>query len=364
MGHSGQRPVVQDKYSWEEPGAHEVADGVYRIPLPMPQDGLRAVSVYALVDAGQLVLIDGGWAVGNSVGVLEASLREIGFGLADISQVLVTHSHRDHYTQAVALRRLTGAHVRLGLGEQASLCLTRQHLTHFPAGLMDRLVRHGAGAVVEQLRKGPQQPPLDAGDWADPDSWLSDGLVIELSERSLTAVSTPGHTRGHMIFYDPEAKLMFSGDHILPHITPSIGFEPDPAASPLGDYMSSLEAMFGLEDCALMPAHGASGGSSHARARALLDHHDVRLAQTLAAVKDGACTGMEAAAALPWTSRQHSFASLDPFNQMIAVNETIAHLDVLAARKQLTSQAGSAAIHYSLNTEHEPLNYRQAGINT
>ncbi|MDQ0242115.1 MBL fold metallo-hydrolase [Arthrobacter bambusae] len=351
------RPDAQDKYSWETPGAHEVADGVYRIPLPMPQDGLRAVSVYAVVDGGQLVLIDGGWAIDNSIDVLAASLREIGFGLSDISQVLVTHSHRDHYTQAVTLRRLTGAHIRLGRGEQESVCATRSHLTHFPADLMHRLVRHGAGSVVAELRNGPQQPSLDPEDWEDPDSWLSDGLVIKLSERSLTAIATPGHTRGHMVFYDPAAKLMFSGDHILPHITPSIGFEPVPPASPLGDYLASLEAMFALGDCALMPAHGPSGGSSHARARALLDHHDVRLAQTLAAVGNGARTGMEAAAAMPWTSRQHSFAALDPFNQMIAVNETIAHLDVLAERQNLTSDTGGATIQYSLN-------YNPAGVNT
>ena len=52
-----------DRTSWAEPGVFEVARNVYRIPLPLPQDGLRAVNAYALIDpAGRPTLIDSGWA--------------------------------------------------------------------------------------------------------------------------------------------------------------------------------------------------------------------------------------------------------------------------------------------------------------
>ena len=46
-----------------------------------------------------------------------------------------------------------------------------------------------------------------------------------MGARVLEAVATPGHTKGHLVFHDLDAGLLFSGDHVLPTISPSIGFE-------------------------------------------------------------------------------------------------------------------------------------------
>ena len=107
--------------TWTEPGAHPVAPGVHRIPLPLPDDGLRAVNVYALSTADGLVLVDGGWALEASRQALVDGLAAMGAGLGDVRRFLVTHVHRDHYTQAVVLRRETGASVALGAGERPTL---------------------------------------------------------------------------------------------------------------------------------------------------------------------------------------------------------------------------------------------------
>ena len=88
---------------WTEPGAWPVADGIHRIPLPLPMDGLRAVNVYAIETERGLTLVDGGWAIEESRTLLEKSLRDLGFGLSDITRFLVTHVHRDHYTQAAVI---------------------------------------------------------------------------------------------------------------------------------------------------------------------------------------------------------------------------------------------------------------------
>ncbi len=71
-----------------------------RIPLPLPMDGLRAVNVYVIETDGGLVLIDGGWAIPESRAVFETSMKAAGYALSDIRRFLVTHMHRDHYTQA------------------------------------------------------------------------------------------------------------------------------------------------------------------------------------------------------------------------------------------------------------------------
>ncbi|MDX6219002.1 MAG: hypothetical protein QOJ48_683, partial [Frankiales bacterium] len=98
---------------WVEPGAFEVADDVWRVPLPLPNDGLRAVNVYVLVTPDGLVCIDGGWAIPESRDLFVKALGTMGHDLADVTRFLVTHVHRDHYTQAVSVRREVGAHVGL-----------------------------------------------------------------------------------------------------------------------------------------------------------------------------------------------------------------------------------------------------------
>jgi len=139
-----------------------------------------------------------------------------------------------------------------------------------------------------------------------------------------------------VIFHDRQAKLVFAGDHVLPHITPSIGFESVPAASPLPDYLASLNTVAALADSTLLPAHGPVAASTTDRVTALPRHHEHRLDATLDAVRRGAVTGFEVAQAMRWTSRMRTFAELDLFNQMMAVNETIAHLNVLLEKQKLS----------------------------
>src|SRR5262249_17850401 len=94
---------------WADPRLFTVAPGVHPVPLPLPTDGLGAVNVYVLEDHDGLVLIDGGWALAESRAALAAALATLGCGLGDVRHFLVTHVHRDHYTQAVELRRIFGS---------------------------------------------------------------------------------------------------------------------------------------------------------------------------------------------------------------------------------------------------------------
>src|SRR3546814_12946903 len=93
---------------WTEPGTFEVTPGVHRIPLPLPMDGLRAVNVYAIETDQGLTLIDGGWAIEEARTLLETTLASIEEKVSDITSLLVTHVHREHYTQAAVIRRETG----------------------------------------------------------------------------------------------------------------------------------------------------------------------------------------------------------------------------------------------------------------
>ena len=72
------------------------------------------------------------------------------------------------------------------------------------------------------------------------------------------------------MFAERAAGLLFAGDHVLPTITPSIGFTVPPVPDPLGDFMASLTKVRSLPDLTVLPAHGPVAPSSHARVDELL----------------------------------------------------------------------------------------------
>ncbi|HKS47208.1 MAG TPA: MBL fold metallo-hydrolase [Amycolatopsis sp.] len=324
---------------WTEPGIYTVAPGVYRIPLPLPNDGLRGVNVYALTDGSDLVLIDSGWALEAARQQLSGALKGIGAELGDISQFLVTHVHRDHYTQAVALRREFGGKIALGQQEEASLLASADPDGTPLHAQLAVLRQSGAEPVLDALRKmfGEQAHATEASIWETPDEWLTPGRRSVLPGRDLDVVHTPGHTTGHVVFDDGAGGLMFTGDHVLPHITPSIGFQPKAAELPLRDYLGSLRLVRGMPDRRMLPAHGPVSDSVHQRVDELLDHHEERLSRTAETIVDGATTAYEAALRLGWTRRRRKLGELDAFNQMLAVGETRAHLDLLVYQGKLTA---------------------------
>jgi len=334
--------AVEDRHAWERPGAHEVAAGVHRIPLPLPGDALKAVNVYAISDGDRVVLIDGGWAMADATELLERGLAAIGYRLADVREFLVTHVHRDHYTQAVAVRRMTGSRVSLGSGEQATLDAIRTFTEH-PDVRNLRLA--GAFELAGMLADWPGE--RDLTDWEYPDRWLGDGIDVPLETRTLRVIATPGHTAGHVVFHDPGAGALFAGDHVLPHITPSIGVELVRPPSPLRDYLASLQLVRALPDGRLLPAHGPVGASTHERVDELLAHHEDRLRATADAIDAGASTAAEVAARLDWTRRRRRLADLDVFNRMLAVHETMAHLVVLVERGWLTRTVVDGVAHFA-----------------
>jgi glyoxylase-like metal-dependent hydrolase (beta-lactamase superfamily II) len=331
---------------WQRPGAFEVAENVYRIPLPLPNDGLRAVNVYALVGPDGLVVIDAGWAVTEGREALQAGLALLNYSPADITEFLVTHIHRDHYTQAMTVRHDFGTKVSLGEGERANLDLARQPGSREMKVHLEHMRSLGAARIADKLEGIEEFPHDDI--WELQDRWLLDHEQVYANGRSLDVVPTPGHTHGHVVFHDVSNALLFAGDHVLPSITPSIGFEADLHPDPLGDYLRSLLAVRELPDAMLLPAHGEPGPSVHRRVEELLDHHSARLDQSRAAVAAGASTAYEAAHRLLWTSRGRTFAELNLFNQMLAVAETSAHLRLLHLRGELTEKAEDGVVHYEL----------------
>lgn len=332
---------------WMDEGPHSVAPGVHRIPLPLPHDALRGVNVYAVECDEGLILIDSGVPEAGSRARLDRGLSAIGGSLDDVVAFLVTHAHNDHYTQAVAVRREFRTRVLIGAGEEPSM-----RAAHTPGRItlqtqLDILRGLGCADLAEDLvALGVAGKPVDLTNWEFPDEWIEPDRDLEILGTRFTAIATPGHTSGHLVFAHRDAGVMFTGDHVLPHITPSIGLEPMPSELPLQDYLYSLERVRRMPDLRMLPAHGMPAESVHTRVAELLDHHHVRLAACEEAVASGAITTDEVAALLPWTGRGRALADLSPFDQMLAVVETAAHLDVLVSTRRLLRVTESSGQSY------------------
>jgi len=337
---------------WSDEGAWGVAEGIYRIPLPLPMDGLKAINVYVIQTADGLTLIDGGWAIPEARELLDRCLRGIGSGFGDIRRFLVTHIHRDHFTMATVLGHEYGADVALGIGERPGLQLLNDLVNDpdAPRGnpFADILVSAGARDVAERWVAGSDHMELpDPALWAFPDTWLDGDHEIPVGTRTVDAVHTPGHTPGHYVFADRGDGLLFAGDHVLPTITPSIGFTVPEVPLPLGDFLASLTKVRALPDLRILPAHGPVAPSSHDRVDELLQHHDVRLDLCDKALGDGPQTAQQVAGHLPWTRHEHAYTDLDVFNRGMAAMETKAHLELLVARRRATRVETADGIVFS-----------------
>lgn len=331
---------------WVESGPEQVGEGVFRLPLPMPNPGLEAVNVYAVVDGDRLLLVDAGWQCAETTEAMEESLASLGLRYSAIGRVLVTHIHRDHYSEAMTVRRRTGATVAVGEGERPNFEAVLDPDREQDFGYRRHLSGLGAHELVATMDLEDYGSGY-AGDWEPPDTWLADGERIGLIDRELTVVATPGHTRGHCVYMDEGHGLVFTGDHVLPGITPSIGLQPATTDLPLREFLDSLQRLLDMPDGRLLPAHGPVGDSVHVRATELLSHHEDRLVKCAEALsREAGATAYRVAQQIPWTGRHRAYEELVQFDQMLAVGETAAHLDLLVERGGVTRESGAKGWRY------------------
>ncbi len=314
----------------------QVSSQVWRIELPLPLRDLRSVNAYVVSAGDGATIIDPGFATEESERVLLRSLAELGLTLQDISQILVTHLHWDHYSQALKFQREQGISVGLGRGEQDAIArASEQEFMYGDQAVL--LARAGAESLAESVRYLEPESFERGIVIGPPDEWIDPGSQINCGSTYLVAHATPGHTQGHLVFEKPDDGLMFTGDHVLPRITPSIGFEPCPTPRALQTYLNSLRLLVDHGPRTMLPAHGALGGDVRIRAEELLEHHELRLNEIEALVTTQGCTAYDIARRMRWTRKLRSIEELSAVHAMSAVLEVEAHLWVLESHGRVYS---------------------------
>ena len=156
---------------------------------------------------------------------------------------------------------------------------------------------------------------------------------------------TPGHSAGHICLYDARNKVLLSGDHVLPHITPSVGLHVRTTSNPLADYLDSLRLIGRLEAELVLPGHGEPFQGLPERTDELLAHHQRRLEEIVHLLSKHAgesMTGYEIASRMSW-SRRRTWDDLTGFERRMAVSEGLAHIELLHARGQVEKRIAPMA---------------------
>ncbi|GAC1317254.1 MAG: MBL fold metallo-hydrolase [Acidimicrobiales bacterium] len=273
------RPLKQE----QEPASEtvtEVAPGVLRIQLPIAMPGLGHVNTYALADDDGVALMDPGLPGQESWDALVTRLASVGLKPRDVHTVFVTHSHVDHFGLAPRLSRehdglelitheAFAAAWRAADGEDLVLLdVDTEDVVHNPF--------EGTtpwGATWER----PKARFADAVERPQPTRYVRDGEPVRLAGREMFVVHSPGHTLDHVCLHDPETGVLFSGDHILPSITPHISGLGS-GRDPLELFDEALVRVGGMAGVTtVLPAHGHPFVDLAGRAAAIRAHHEERL---------------------------------------------------------------------------------------
>ena len=287
--------------------------------MPTPY-GVGPVNAY-LIDAEPVTLIDAGFQTEESKAAFEEQLDSAGRKVTDITRVLITHGHPDHYGLVPWLQEL-GIEV------------------HFPTRELERMTGKGmrmhfgrlllqAGMPLDLLIKMDEHRKKDPRPWLDIPSLVpvADGDVFEFEGFKLESHHVPGHSGGHFVYFDPESRTLFAGDQLLPHVSPNPLLEPSledhtERRRSLVDYLETLERFRKMDPSIAYPGHGDPVTDVIGLIDSTIAQHLERKEKVAALLTDRGQS--------PYELAQQLFPDVKGYDVFLSVSEVVAHLDLVS----------------------------------
>lgn len=324
----------------------QVIEGVYQLVTPFPEftyaqarewrtnlgsqprwvKTLPYVLPYLVKSGADLMLVDNGWNTDAAYEGIEQGMSEHDARPQELTKLVITHVHPDHFGLTGRLANESKATVLMHEREAeviASRYLQPEPLVHDMEAWMER---HGVPKLEAPRMSRGSLGVIDKVAARGPDLPLQGGEHIKVGDFEFEVIWTPGHAPGHICLYEPNRKILMSGDHILPTITPNVSRHAQAKGNPLADYIRSLDKVAELDVEILLPAHQYDTRDLKKRVDEIRHHHELRLDEMERAVGEGA-TAWEVAGRVQWATG--TLDQFDPFVQRSAVGETLAHLEYL-----------------------------------
>ena len=300
---------------------------------------LAANWIYALPSSDGLLLVDAGPDYESAWEVLTAQLDAAGYRPEDVRAVVVTHAHLDHCGLARRWQEMRAT--IYGAPAEAARFALGQELSRYQA---DETVQFldACGVPAERLQRfatawramsEPDSRSEQRGRWPStlrgtpftPDRSLTNDAVVRVGDRAVQWVATPGHTPGNGVCFEPVSGALFSGDQLLPGITPNPGIQFDSATGErlrsLPAYTRSLQRIAGLTAHHLYPGHGEHTPRVAEEIARVQRHHRRRQDRILRFLHEGPLT--------PYAVMMKFFPHLPDARLRQAMAEVVGQIDAL-----------------------------------
>jgi glyoxylase-like metal-dependent hydrolase (beta-lactamase superfamily II) len=326
----------------------KIFPGFYRIEVPLPNSPLKALNSYLIKGQERFLIIDTGMNREECFGPMHSSLEKLGVDIRN-ADFFITHLHADH----------------LGLVERLATETSKVYFSEVEASVVTSIRERkekrfnelfqfylSNAFPEEELRKAVENHP---GFRYSPTrqinfTVLKEESTLKVGDYAFRCIQTPGHSPGHMCLYEPEKKILVSGDHILSDITPNITRWPE-RENALKAYLTSLEKVYPLDVDLVLPGHRSIFKDHRKRIAELQDHHRRRLAEILDALRDGNKTAWDVAPHVTWDIRFKSWGMFPPVQKWFAMGEVIAHLHYLEAEGKIRRQEDHGKVSFAVVSE-------------
>ena len=288
-------------------------------------------NVYIIEGGDGHIMVDSGWDSQESLWALQEGVKGANLKLRDITKVIITHIHPDHYGLSSKIKQICGAQVAIHRMD-AGFILPRYKDFADLIKKTEELLRQN-GVPHNEL---PQLK--EASLWMNkyvtpdlPEVKLEDGDTICNDSFEFEVLWTPGHSPGHICLYERDKRFILTGDHVLYDTFPHVGINPQSGDNPLGDYISSLKKLERLNVHFILPGHGPVFNALGLRIEKILQHHEERKRAIMRSLHDGLKTACEIAQQIPWMLEEGgiAFQDLAVWDRRMAIAETLAHLRLL-----------------------------------
>lgn len=260
---------------------------------------------------------------------LVAALSTADVAPEQISRLIVTHHHIDHYGMAGRVIAETGCESWMHEATSEEVDYYRDP-DAARASLRHLLSDHGVDTDdLEELTAYEDWRGF-VSDVVEPMRPVKGGETFTVGGREWEIVYTPGHARTHICLWARAERALISGDHLLPTVTPHIDFHRGPERDPLGAFLASLKKIETLDPNLVLPGHGHPFEEGAERARVIARHHDRRLGSILQVIRREPHTADE-------ITEEIFSGSLLHFQKRLAFGEVLAHIAYLVDRGEIES---------------------------
>lgn len=308
----------------------EVAPGIHQLKVPIPDNPLGFLNAYLVEGKDGYLLVDTGWYTQEAFSALEGELKKLGLVFTNIAQIVCTHVHADHFGLAGRIKQVS-PDTKLYTHRWEGVLIESRYIKFAELREKMGVFLHHHGVPRPDLRplQSASMPVLEWVTVTMPDVFLYGGETLSVGHFNLEVIWTPGHSPGHICLYEPERRILFSGDHILPVITPNVSYHVQSGDNPLGDFLNSLNKLRHLPANVVLPAHERIFHDLPGRIEEIMQHHERRKKEIYQVIEHQPQTAYLISSKITWDVPGMTWEQFNPMDRRSAVTETVAHLEFM-----------------------------------